>query len=177
MITNGPSTYQRSVGGYRVLRHRSIRILENLTFRNNRRPWSIDHWLTNGPFLESLFGHCFCSLFPRGGVLFQCPLSVRGDTLPKHETPNYIFQVLGKSHTKFKQNEHLKLTKTHHDTQAHSKAHFANLMDMMRYLTSKLYTLPMKTNVTHSLLKICPRNTQQALVNHSLLQSVIFFPT
>lgn len=52
---------------------------------------------------------------------------------------NIDFYVLGKFYTNFKQNEHVKFTKTHQDKQVLSKAYLPNVMDVLGHMTSKHY--------------------------------------
>ena len=72
------------------------------------------------------------------------------------------------SHTKFTQNEHVKLIKTCLDTQGLFKAHLLNVMDVLEHLTSKhLETL--NTTYMHNINYFKDHKTSYIIHNYTKL--------
>ena len=82
-------------------------------------------------------GQCSSHSCPFLGPFMQGPLWVLCGVIHGRKTPKLFTQVLGTYHAISKQNEHIKLTQTHEDTQAQSKAYLQNVMDVLGRLTPK----------------------------------------
>lgn len=144
-LTNEPFVHRWTVGGGSLV---GIQIHSTAFLHFQSMP------MVDGPFFNKwtipwvIFWSLLGNFVPRDGLSSRDPRQLQMGLYPYIKPLKIVFQVLRTPHTNFKQNKHIKLTQTHQDTQALSKAHFTNVLDVLKHLTTKLHILPMETNIT-----------------------------
>ena len=131
--------------------------LSILPFSSKRRGKSTGHQFDHWPLFPSLVDTVNAV---QGSFLQPFSRDPRGSQVgfyPNVKPLNIVFYVLGRSHTNFKQNEHVKLTRKHENTQALSHTYLPDVMDIHRRLTYKCnqtHTPPKNIDITqfHSTL-------------------------